>query len=173
MYSKSIIFSILILISSVTVNAQNHQHTDHLTSLLGHYTKAKNALTEDDFESAQSHLFEFRNEVVENNEMNNHKEHSKMHVRHHHSMVEALNDADQAGDLNELRSAFKDITANLVKALGNQGYSEEKLYLQYCPMAVSNEGAHWISKKEKIMNPYMGNKMLSCGKTEKEISPDK
>lgn len=101
--------------------------------------------------------------------MSNHKEHSKMHARHHHSMVEAVNDADQAGDIKELRSAFKDITANLVKALENQGYSEEMLYLQNCPMAISNEGAHWISKRKKIINPYMGKKMLSCGKTEKEI----
>lgn len=169
---KSIIFSILILLSGVTAYAQDHQHTAHLNMLLKNYMDAKDALAEDNFETARSHLSEFRSEVINNDEMNNHDEHSQMHASHHRSMIEAVNDADQADDLKVLRLAFKDITANLVKALENQDYSGETLYLQYCPMAASNEGAEWISDQEKIINPYMGKKMPSCGKTEKEINPD-
>lgn len=172
MYFKLIIFSILILTSGVTAFAQEHQHTDHLITLLENYMNAKDALAEDNFETARSHLSEFRSEVINNKEMNNHGEHSQMHASHHRSMIEAVNDADQAGDLKELRSAFKNITTNLVKALENQDYSGETLYLQYCPMAAGNEGAEWISDQEKIINPYMGKKMPSCGKTKKEINPE-
>lgn len=172
MYIKSIVFSILTLISSITAYAQDHQHTDHLTILLEHYIKAKEALTDDSFNTARSHLSEFRNEVVENNKMNNHEEHSEMHANHHKSMVDVVEQVKLASDIKELRSVFEDITDILVKALENQGYSEEMLYLQYCPMAVSNEGAHWISSKKKIINPYMGKQMPGCGKMERVINSE-
>lgn len=169
MYIKSLLFFIVMLISFNSAFAQEHQHNDHLDNLLEHYMDTKDALTEDDFETARSHISELKEDVLENEEMNNHEEHPEMHAKHHGSMIEAVNKADQAGSISELRSAFKDITENLAKALENQGYDQDTLYLQYCPMAVNNEGAHWISNREDIINPYMGEKMPTCGKTEKKI----
>ncbi|HQE11916.1 MAG TPA: hypothetical protein PLQ78_04150 [Flavipsychrobacter sp.] len=37
------------------------------------------------------------------------------------------------------------------------------VYRQYCPMAFNDKGAYWLSNEEKIMNPYFGKKMLTCG----------
>ncbi len=36
-------------------------------------------------------------------------------------------------------------------------------YVQYCPMAFNNTGARWLSKSEKIENPYLPETMLGCG----------
>lgn len=88
-------------------------------------------------------------------------------------MTEAVTEAEEAGDIDELRLAFKEISEHLVKALENQGYNEETLYLQYCPMADDGEGAHWVSNQEAIKNPFMGQRMPGCGITEKEINPEK
>lgn len=171
MYIKSIFISVLIVILGATAYGQDqgHQHNDHLTTLLEHYMNVKDALTEDDFKTARSHINDLEKEVLENEEMNNHEEHSELHAKHHSSMIEAVEKADTATDIDELRSAFKNITVNLTKALENQGYDQKTLYIQYCPMAGNNKGATWISEKEKIVNPYMGPQMQSCGKTEKTI----
>lgn len=85
MHFKSIIVSILILIPSITAFAQEHQHTDQLATFLEHYIKAKDALIQDDFENGRSYLAEFRDEVINNNEMNNHEKHSQMHAKHYNS----------------------------------------------------------------------------------------
>ena len=39
------------------------------------------------------------------------------------------------------------------------------IYVQRCPMADSNKGADWLSKKKEIKNPYFGSAMLKCGET--------
>lgn len=173
-FLKSLLLTVLFTIPAITGWAQEtaHSHEKHLSRMLNHYLDAKDALTEDDFDAARYSLSEFSKEVVENREMNNHKDHIKNHARHHSDMVQAVDKASAAGDIDELRSAFKDISAQLLKALENQGYDDMSLYLQYCPMAVNNQGAHWISDRETIINPYMGQKMTGCGKTEKEINPD-
>lgn len=166
---KSFILFTVILFAGASAFAQEHQHNEHLSTLLEHYMNAKDALAEDDFDEAHSSLTELRKEVVESDEMNHHEEHSQIHTEHHDSMVEAVNNAAQAGDIGELRSSFKDISSNLIKALENKGFDEESLYLQYCPMADNNEGARWINDKKEVVNPYMGEKMIGCGETEKEI----
>ncbi|MBC9795264.1 DUF3347 domain-containing protein [Sinomicrobium sp. FJxs] len=33
-----------------------------------------------------------------------------------------------------------------------------------------NEGGKWLSADSEVKNPYFGQKMLSCGKVQKEIN---
>tara|TARA_R110001592_G_scaffold153736_1_gene382478 strand:+ start:2280 stop:2933 length:654 start_codon:yes stop_codon:yes gene_type:complete len=47
--------------------------------------------------------------------------------------------------------------------------TNQKLYLDFCPMANNNKGATWISEIEEINNPYMGSKMPTCGKIQQEL----
>lgn len=47
--------------------------------------------------------------------------------------------------------------------------TDQKLYLDFCPMANNNKGATWISETEEISNPYMGAKMPKCGKIQQEL----
>lgn len=44
------------------------------------------------------------------------------------------------------------------------------VYYDYCPMANDGKGANWLSLQEKISNPYMGKKMLTCGKVQETIA---
>lgn len=45
-----------------------------------------------------------------------------------------------------------------------------KGYRQYCPMAFDNKGAFWLSASEKILNPYFGDAMLTCGNIEDHLN---
>ncbi|HAH49942.1 MAG TPA: hypothetical protein DCL80_01175, partial [Balneola sp.] len=47
---------------------------------------------------------------------------------------------------------------------------DNKLYVQFCPMANDKSGAKWLSTKEEILNPYYGSMMIKCGTTLKTIN---
>jgi len=42
-------------------------------------------------------------------------------------------------------------------------------FRQYCPMAMDNEGAYWLSTSKEIRNPYFGDQMLTCGSVKEEL----
>ena len=150
-------------ICSTTINAQEHSHDEHLGKLLTHYFEIKNALTSDNFLEAKEGLAAFAEEVEDSTEMNQHPEHALSHSKHHAEMTVAVNAARQATDIAGFRNSFDELTNELLKALENQGYTNGALYVQFCPMQNGGEGAKWISKEKKIMNPYFGTKMLGCG----------
>lgn len=43
------------------------------------------------------------------------------------------------------------------------------VYRQFCPMALNDKGAYWLSPEEEIKNPYFGNKMLECGEVQDSL----
>jgi len=65
-------------------------------------------------------------------------------------------------DIEEERVHFKQLSSDLAKAIQLFGINET-VYYQYCPMVDNNIGAYWLSKEEKVFNPYFGEAMLSCG----------
>ncbi|MDX1638275.1 MAG: efflux RND transporter periplasmic adaptor subunit [Balneolaceae bacterium] len=147
-----------------------HQHIRHLDQLVSHYLEARKALADDQFDQAQQHLTAMRREVTGSSEMNDHPEHRAKHNAHHTAMVEAVTRATEAEGIDGLRAAFMGITENLVKAVRNQGYDQQPLFLQYCPMANDGNGVYWVSESREIENPYMGLSMSECGSTEQQIS---
>ncbi|MBT8310164.1 MAG: DUF3347 domain-containing protein, partial [Bacteroidia bacterium] len=71
-------------------------------------------------------------------------------------------------DIKEQRSHFKHLSSHLTKAVRLFGVNE-KVYVQFCPMADNNNGAYWLSKEEKVINPYFGDAMLTCGEVKQVI----
>jgi Cu(I)/Ag(I) efflux system membrane fusion protein len=72
-------------------------------------------------------------------------------------------------DLEEQRKQFGFLSQALIKSLKVFGVDDDTFYVQHCPMANDNAGADWLSKQEKILNPYFGKKMLTCGKVQDKI----
>lgn len=66
------------------------------------------------------------------------------------------------------RQYFKELSDALINAVQSFGINE-KVFLEYCPMANDNKGAYWLSKEEKILNPYFGDAMLTCGEVKQII----
>lgn len=73
----------------------------------------------------------------------------------------------ETSDLKNQRKYFRDLSLDFIKAVQMFGV-DEKVYVEFCPMADSNEGAYWLSQEEKVINPYFGDAMLTCGEV-KEI----
>ncbi len=146
-----------------------HQHTGHLEVLVKEYLEIKKALTNDRIELAKEHLRTFAVEVRRNSEMTRHPEHTDKHNRHHKAMLASVETAANAENIDSFREAFAAISEHLTKAVENQNYDGQELYLQYCPMALNGEGATWLSKTEEIKNPYMGQQMPGCGETKSQI----
>lgn len=71
-------------------------------------------------------------------------------------------------DINQQREAFSELTAAMEPVLKGALASGE-IYKQFCPMAFEGKGDYWYSDTKEIYNPYFGDKMLHCGRTEVTI----
>lgn len=66
------------------------------------------------------------------------------------------------------RLHFKQLSLQLTNAIERFGVNE-KVVLAFCPMADENKGAYWLTKEERVINPYFGDAMLSCGEVKQVI----
>ena len=74
----------------------------------------------------------------------------------------------KTSDIKEQRDHFKHLSSHLINAVQLFGVNE-KVYVEFCPMADNNNGAYWLSKEEKVINPYFGEAMLTCGEVKQVI----
>ena len=73
-----------------------------------------------------------------------------------------------AANIAEQRAYLVSLSRNIAEL--NQAFNtDEKLYVQYCPMAFDNQGADWLSNEEGIRNPYFGDKMMKCGTVKRSV----
>ena len=64
----------------------------------------------------------------------------------------------KAKDLKSARTAFKALSATLIKYLTD--HKAKSAYVEvYCPMA----NASWLQADKHVQNPYLGREMLACG----------
>ena len=75
----------------------------------------------------------------------------------------------EAPSVEGKRENFIYLSEPLIKTVEAFGPGNEKLYIDYCPMANNNKGAYWLSESKEIRNPFMGEAMLTCGEVKKEI----
>ncbi|WP_119845819.1 DUF3347 domain-containing protein [Reichenbachiella sp. MSK19-1] len=77
--------------------------------------------------------------------------------------IAATNDAEVQ------RSAFNKLSEDIYTLVKSTEANDAPLYRQYCPMAMDNQGAYWLSSEKEVLNPYFGDKMLRCGSVKEEI----
>lgn len=137
-------------------------------AIIKDYLMLKNSLAKDDSKAAASAgkmLFETMKKT-DINQLDAKKKSVYKEIAE--SMEEnAEHIAAGTGSIEHQREHFdllsKDVN-DLIETFG----SEQKLYKDFCPMYNDNKGAIWISEKKEIVNPYQGNKMLTCGSVQKE-----
>lgn len=71
----------------------------------------------------------------------------------------------QSSDIEETRVELATISEGMYALVRAYHPNESELYFQFCPMAKNGEGANWLSSTKEIINPYMGQRMLKCGRT--------
>jgi len=80
-------------------------------------------------------------------------------------MNQSLETISERHDIEIQRNEFAGFNQALYEAVKAFGLQEGTIYYQFCPMALDNNGAYWLSTSEEIRNPYFGDAMLRCGET--------
>lgn len=84
-------------------------------------------------------------------------------------MEQAIHTIVQSADPEKQRVALAAFSPALYESIKAFGLDRTTAYYQYCPMAINNKGAYWLSDRKEIRNPYMGKEMLSCGETRETL----
>jgi len=82
---------------------------------------------------------------------------------------QALKGISASADIEETRMELATISESIYALVKAYHPNESELYYQFCPMAKNGDGATWISNNEEIINPYMGQRMLKCGRTQAKL----
>jgi len=80
-----------------------------------------------------------------------------------------LNKLIKSETLAQQRAIFIEVSNSMIKLVENFGVNQ-KVMVQFCPMANDFKGGYWLSKDVKIKNPYYGSKMMTCGSTKRIIN---
>jgi Cu(I)/Ag(I) efflux system membrane fusion protein len=73
-------------------------------------------------------------------------------------------------DIEEKRKAFQMIGEQLLVLIQTVQYDNEIIYNQFCPMAMNDNGATWLSNSADIKNPYLPKTMLECGEVKDTLN---
>lgn len=140
-----------------------------LSLILEGYFRLKNALVKDDAETAaeasEQLLTEFNGfdmSVITDDQMKEYMEIVEDAVEN------AEHISENAGVIDHQREHLVALSEDMKDLIAIVG-TDQKLYVDFCPMANNGDGAIWISEIEEIQNPYMGSKMLKCGKIQQEL----
>ena len=74
-----------------------------------------------------------------------------------------------ARDIESQRTAFSSLSNHFIELVRKSGLESGELFVDYCPMALNDKGANWLSNMKEIRNPYFGDKMLTCGEVKEVI----
>jgi len=142
----------------MNMKQDNHSMMDHDKSMV--------KLNDKNLTKAYMHYIMIKNALVEDNSKKVQKA-SKMLVgvlKKYGKAADAQKVAeDMAAKSNILdqRMVFAELTTAFEPLL-KDNVSEGEIYKNFCPMA-NDGGSYWFSNSNKIINPYMGKAMASCG----------
>ena len=142
---------------------------EQLRGVFNDYINLKDALVNEDSKNASNTATNLLNNLsksdmrlLSDNKAHNHWMSIEKEIKLSASFI------SKASDIKEQRDHFKHLTSHLISAVQLFGVNE-KVYVEFCPMADNNKGAYWMSKKEKVINPYFGEAMLTCGEVKQVI----
>lgn len=141
-----------------------------LTDLTKRYFDLKNALVKSDFNASKNIAGKVSQSLkaVDMNLLDDHVHHDWMEKENQlRKSIEAIT---KSKDIEEQRKHFEPLSYALIESTELFGLTIEMVYVQFCPMAFDDKGAYWLSESDKILNPYFGDMMLTCGEVTKKIS---
>lgn len=141
-----------------------------LTDLTRRYFDLKNALVKSDFTTTKNiagRVFQSLKAV----DMKLLDDKTHLHwMEQENQLRKSIEAISKAKDIEEQRKHFETLSDALIESAELFGLTIDMVYVQFCPMAFDDKGANWLSESDKILNPYFGNMMLTCGEVKKKIS---
>lgn len=154
---KYIITAVFSILSLISVAAQSKKDAK-ISGLYQNYIAIKSALASDDANKASIAATKFiktsseiNNKAVSEAELNNLRKDAKIIAG--------------SKNITAQRESFHKLSDQMIELTKEFKLSQNPVYVQYCPMA---DGS-WLSDESKIVNPYYGKSMLSCGKVKSTI----
>jgi len=72
-------------------------------------------------------------------------------------------------DIEKQREYFSILSNQIIEIIERFELKIEIVYVAYCPMALNDKGAYWLTNIDEISNPYFGDSMLKCGEIVKTV----
>lgn len=142
---------------------------DELKPVFDTYFKLKNALTKDELAGSKASADDMLTSLEKVNMAEFKGDAHNEWMKYSEKIKAALAQISSQKKLEEIRKSFGYISDEMLGLAENFKPLTTKIYVQHCPMADSNRGADWLSLEEKVVNPYFGNAMLTCGEVTKTI----
>ncbi|MDG2432003.1 efflux RND transporter periplasmic adaptor subunit [Flavobacterium sp.] len=140
-----------------------------LQPLYKDYFELKDALTKDDFNLAKNAISKFEKSLNKIN-MNLFKgDAHKIWMNYQTELKNNTLHAAHIKDIKEMRKSFESISNVMIAMTKSFKPLKESSYIQFCPMANNDKGANWLSKENKVVNPYFGASMSKCGEVKQTI----
>jgi membrane fusion protein, copper/silver efflux system len=136
---------------------------EQITTVTEAYFQLKNSLVASDMNAAKKALHVLNN-ILARVDMRSLKGRAHEHwMGLKASLDKDLQQLTETGDLKTIRHHFAGLSKNIVDMVESFGVEKDKVFKVFCPMALDNNGAYWLSETEDIRNPYFGDAMLTCG----------
>jgi Cu(I)/Ag(I) efflux system membrane fusion protein len=140
-----------------------------LQKVFDSYFQLKDALVQDDFTGARTNTETLKNLVAKTDtKLFEGKAHDAW-MQFSEPAAADLKKMAAAKSIAEERAHFKPFSERMVVLAKTFASAGETIYVQHCPMADNNKGADWLSREKKVLNPYFGDAMLTCGKVTEVI----
>ncbi len=142
---------------------------NQLTNMLLAYFDLQNSLVKTDFKRAKSNAntLDSAFRKIDMNLLDN-EPHAEW-MEHHRNLKKMMGHIRDADDIDQLRNAFAPLSKQMIETVEAFHVKADAVYIVFCPMALNDDGAYWLSDSEEINNPYFGDKMLRCGEVKKKI----
>ena len=142
---------------------------EQLKAVFNEYINLKDALVKEDSKSTSANATTLLNKLnkVDMKLLSDNKAHNHW-MSLEGEIKSSATSISETSDIKSQRDHFKHLSSHLINAVQLFGINE-KVYVEFCPMADNNNGAYWLSKEEKVINPYFGEAMLTCGEVKQVI----
>ncbi|SFD55599.1 membrane fusion protein, Cu(I)/Ag(I) efflux system [Algibacter lectus] len=146
------------------------QFQNQLKVVFNDYIQLKEALLKDDINTIKAESKQLLNDLpkVDMTLLTSQEAH-KQWMSLEKELKSVTTSLSNTSEIEDIRLHFKNLSSKLTEVIEVFGINE-KVYHQFCPMGDNNKGAFWLSKEEKVINPYFGGKMLTCGEVKQIIN---
>ena len=141
-----------------------------LSELINQYFELKNSLVKTDFQQSQINaknleaaLNRMDRKLLDENALN-------VWMKHYAKLKNEIGQFISFTDIEKQREIFSSISNQIILTVETFGLQIDAVYVAFCPMAMNDKGAYWLSEFQEIRNPYYGDKMMRCGVVKKTIS---
>lgn len=144
--------------------------TEQLTSFVNQYFELKNSLVQSDFQDARSKAKRLESELAKIETKPLGDDARELWIKQQAELKKQIELLAKASNIAQQRRVFDHLSTQLIATVETFGLTTERVYVTYCPMAIDDKGAYWLSEIEQINNPYFGDVMLRCGEVRRIIT---